>query len=109
METVVLPDGEEFKSLEILTKVLDKALEARLDRKTTFVALGGGVIGDLVGFAAAIYQRGVKFVQVTKKKTSMKMAASLEASEYPIVEIILLSSGLFSFSFFFFYFCIFHF
>eukprot|EP00903_Cladosiphon_okamuranus_P012199 g11442.t1 len=64
VETVVLPDGEEFKSLEILTKILDKALSARLDRKTTFVALGGGVIGDMVGFAAAIYQRGVKFVQV---------------------------------------------
>lgn len=64
VETVVLPDGEEFKSLEVLTKVLDKALSSRLDRKTTFVALGGGVIGDMVGFAAAIYQRGVKFVQV---------------------------------------------
>lgn len=64
VETVVLPDGEEFKSLEVLTKILDKALAARLDRKTTFVALGGGVIGDMVGFAAAIYQRGVKFVQV---------------------------------------------
>ena len=64
VETVVLPDGEEYKSLEILTKILDKALSARLDRKTTFVALGGGVIGDMVGFAAAIYQRGVKFVQV---------------------------------------------
>lgn len=64
VETVVLPDGEEFKSLEVLTKILDKALETRLDRKTTFVALGGGVIGDMVGFAAAIYQRGVNFVQV---------------------------------------------
>ncbi|CAM9259318.1 unnamed protein product, partial [Hapterophycus canaliculatus] len=64
VETVVLPDGEEFKSLEVLTQVLDKALSSRLDRKTTFVALGGGVIGDMVGFAAAIYQRGVKFVQV---------------------------------------------
>lgn len=64
VDTIVLPDGEEFKSLEVLTKILDKALSARLDRKTTFVALGGGVIGDMVGFAAAIYQRGVKFVQV---------------------------------------------
>lgn len=64
VETVVLPDGEEFKSLEVLTKVFDKALETRLDRKCTFVALGGGVIGDMTGFAAAVYQRGVKFVQV---------------------------------------------
>lgn len=61
--TVVLPDGEGFKSLEVLTKILDKAIFSRLDRKCTFVALGGGVIGDMVGFAAAIYQRGVKFVQ----------------------------------------------
>lgn len=64
VETVVLPDGEEYKSLEVLTEILDKALETRLDRTATFVALGGGVIGDMVGFAAAIYQRGVKFVQV---------------------------------------------
>ena len=45
-------------------KIMDKALEARLDRRSTFVALGGGVIGDMVGFAAAIYQRGVNFIQV---------------------------------------------
>lgn len=69
VETVVLPDGEEFKTLEILTKILDKALTARLDRKCTFVALGGGVIGDMVGFAAAIYQRGVNFVQVRRGPT----------------------------------------
>ena len=41
----------------------DKALEARMDRNTTFVALGGGVIGDMCGFAAAAYQRGVHFIQ----------------------------------------------
>lgn len=44
-------------------KILDAALKKKLDRKSTFVALGGGVIGDMVGFAAAIYQRGVNFVQ----------------------------------------------
>jgi len=64
VETVVLPDGEEYKNMEVLNKVLDKALQARLDRKCTFVALGGGVIGDMCGFAAAIYQRGVNFIQV---------------------------------------------
>ena len=45
-------------------KVWDKALQSRLDRNSTFVALGGGVIGDMCGFAAAAYQRGVHFVQV---------------------------------------------
>lgn len=71
VDTVVLPDGEAFKSLEVLTKILDKALSARLDRKTTFVALGGGVIGDMAGFAAAIYQRGVKFVQVRRRGSQL--------------------------------------
>lgn len=61
---MVLPDGEEYKSLDVLQKVWDKALESRLDRNATFVALGGGVIGDMTGFAAAAYQRGVHFIQV---------------------------------------------
>ena len=64
IEHVVLPDGEEYKSLNVLQKVWDKALESRLDRNATFVALGGGVIGDMTGFAAAAYQRGVHFIQV---------------------------------------------
>ncbi len=64
IEHVVLPDGEEYKSLDVLQKVWDKALESRLDRNATFVALGGGVIGDMTGFAAAAYQRGVHFIQV---------------------------------------------
>jgi 3-dehydroquinate synthase len=64
VHTLVLPDGEENKSLEVLGIILDKALEVGLDRKATFVALGGGVIGDMVGFASAIYLRGVNFVQV---------------------------------------------
>ena len=64
VEAVVLPDGEQHKSLGVLQAVWDKALEARLDRNTTFVALGGGVVGDMCGFAAAAYQRGVHFVQV---------------------------------------------
>ena len=64
VEVVILPDGEEHKSMDVLMKVFDKALDARLDRQTTFVALGGGVIGDMTGFAAASYQRGVHFVQI---------------------------------------------
>ena len=64
VETVILPDGEEYKTLEVLTMIYDKALHAKLDRLTTFVALGGGVIGDMTGFAAASYQRGVNFLQI---------------------------------------------
>uniref|UniRef100_A0A7R9YWX5 3-dehydroquinate synthase, chloroplastic n=1 Tax=Pseudictyota dubia TaxID=2749911 RepID=A0A7R9YWX5_9STRA len=64
VDTLVLPDGEEKKTMDVMMKVLDKCLELKLDRKVTFVALGGGVIGDMVGFAAAIYQRGVNFIQV---------------------------------------------
>jgi 3-dehydroquinate synthase len=62
--SLVIPDGEEYKNMDILQRILDKALEETLDRKCTFVALGGGVIGDMVGFAAAIYQRGVNFIQI---------------------------------------------
>jgi len=64
VHTLVLPDGESKKTLETLQLILDKALQNRLDRKCTFVALGGGVIGDMVGFAAAVYQRGVDFIQI---------------------------------------------
>jgi 3-dehydroquinate synthase len=64
VETLVLPDGEESKTMTVMQRILDKALECGLDRKATFVALGGGVIGDMVGFAAAIYQRGIAFVQI---------------------------------------------
>lgn len=64
VDSVILPDGEEHKSMEVLGRVWDKALEARMDRGTTFLALGGGVIGDMTGFAAACYQRGVHFIQV---------------------------------------------
>eukprot|EP00898_Chlorokybus_atmophyticus_P001158 jgi/Chlat1/2042/Chrsp17S02521 len=64
VEHVILPDGEQYKSMEVLMKVFDKALESRLDRGSTMVALGGGVVGDMAGFAAATYQRGVHFIQV---------------------------------------------
>ena len=61
---VTLPDGEKYKNLEILNKIFDQLLEARHTRKTTLIALGGGVIGDMTGFAAACYQRGVDFIQI---------------------------------------------
>lgn len=61
---VVLPDGEAWKNWETLQLIFDGLLSARHDRKTTIIALGGGVIGDMAGFAAASYQRGVNFIQV---------------------------------------------
>jgi 3-dehydroquinate synthase len=62
--TLVLPAGEKTKSFEHLMTVCDKVLEARVERNDYVVALGGGVIGDLAGFAAGIVRRGVRFVQV---------------------------------------------
>lgn len=61
---LVLPDGESHKNWETLNQIYDYLLAERCDRGTMLIALGGGVIGDLVGFAAATYQRGVSFVQV---------------------------------------------
>ena len=62
--TIVLPDGEEEKNWSSLMQVFDALLADKCDRKTTLIALGGGVIGDLTGFAAATYMRGVPFIQV---------------------------------------------
>jgi len=64
VDTLIIPDGEAKKNLEGINLIMDKCLEDALDRKVTFLALGGGVIGDMVGFAAAIYQRGVNFIQI---------------------------------------------
>ncbi|MDC1015763.1 3-dehydroquinate synthase [Candidatus Thioglobus sp.] len=64
VESVILPDGEEFKTLETLNKVFDALLKAKFDRSSTLVALGGGVVGDITGYAAASYQRGVNFIQL---------------------------------------------
>lgn len=64
VRSCILPDGEEFKTLEVLNQIYTELLEQRFTRKSTLVALGGGVIGDMTGFAAATYQRGVDFIQV---------------------------------------------
>jgi len=61
---IILRDGEEYKNWESLNEVFDALLANKCDRKTTLVALGGGVIGDMTGFAAATYMRGVPFVQI---------------------------------------------
>jgi len=62
--SVILPDGEQYKTLETLNSVFTGLLEHRFNRHCTLVALGGGVIGDITGFAAACYQRGVAFLQI---------------------------------------------
>lgn len=64
IDVLVLPDGEAYKTLETLQKIYDKLLQSRHNRTTTLIALGGGVIGDMTGFAAATYQRGVDFIQI---------------------------------------------
>ncbi|MBA4503336.1 3-dehydroquinate synthase [Marinobacterium marinum] len=64
VDTVILPDGEAYKDLEHVNRIFDGLLERRHNRTTTLVALGGGVVGDMTGFAAACYQRGVAFIQV---------------------------------------------
>jgi len=61
---IILPDGEQYKNMVTLGKIFDALLEQRCARDTSIVALGGGVIGDISGFAAACYQRGVDFIQV---------------------------------------------
>jgi len=61
---VILPDGEEYKDWPTLNRIFDALLANRCERSTTLIALGGGVIGDITGFAAACYQRGVPFIQV---------------------------------------------
>jgi 3-dehydroquinate synthase len=60
----VLPDGERYKTLETVGRVFDALVGARLNRDSTILALGGGVVGDIAGFAAACYQRGVGYVQL---------------------------------------------
>lgn len=62
--TVSIPDGEEYKSLLWAEKILTEMLSAGLDRGSVVVALGGGVVGDIAGFAASLYMRGIRFVQV---------------------------------------------
>ncbi len=61
---VILPDGEQYKEWTTLNTIFDALLANYCDRKTTLIALGGGVVGDITGFAAATYQRGVPFIQI---------------------------------------------
>ncbi|MCP4876978.1 MAG: 3-dehydroquinate synthase [Gammaproteobacteria bacterium] len=63
-DRIILDDGEQFKTLTTVESIIDLLLSNRHDRRTTVIALGGGVIGDVAGFAASIYQRGVNFIQI---------------------------------------------
>jgi len=64
VEQVILPDGEQYKTLDVVTQIFDKLLACKFSRNATLIALGGGVIGDMGGFAAACYQRGIAFLQI---------------------------------------------
>lgn len=64
IEVIELPDGEQYKNLEHVNLIFDKLLESKFSRNATLIALGGGVVGDMCGFAAACYQRGVSFIQI---------------------------------------------
>lgn len=63
-ETVILADGEVYKTYDGILPIIDRLMEKKFDRRVTLVALGGGVIGDMTGYAAAIYRRGVNFIQI---------------------------------------------
>jgi len=64
VRSCILPDGEEFKTIDRISEITSALLQARFDRSCTLVALGGGVTGDIAGFAAATYQRGVDYIQI---------------------------------------------
>ncbi|PKM34969.1 MAG: 3-dehydroquinate synthase [Gammaproteobacteria bacterium HGW-Gammaproteobacteria-10] len=64
VETVILPDGEQYKTLEYLNRIFDVLLTHKFSRNASLIAMGGGVIGDMGGFAAACYQRGIAFLQI---------------------------------------------
>ncbi|MCJ7765758.1 MAG: 3-dehydroquinate synthase, partial [Thiovulaceae bacterium] len=64
LHVITVPDGEEFKNWQSIETILDGMFEARFNRHSLLIAFGGGVIGDMTGFAASIYQRGIDFIQI---------------------------------------------
>jgi len=64
LHVVTIPDGEKYKTLETIENILNECFEYKLDRKSLLIAFGGGVIGDMTGFTASLYQRGIDFIQV---------------------------------------------
>lgn len=64
LNVVTIPDGEEYKTLETVENILNECFEHKLDRQSLLIAFGGGVIGDMTGFTASLYQRGIDFIQI---------------------------------------------
>jgi len=64
LHVVTIPDGEEYKTLATVENILGECFEQKLDRKSLLIAFGGGVIGDMTGFTASLYQRGIDFIQI---------------------------------------------
>ncbi len=64
LHVVSIPDGEKYKTLETVENILNECFEYKLDRKSLLIAFGGGVIGDMTGFTASLYQRGIDFIQI---------------------------------------------
>jgi len=64
LHIVTIPDGEEYKTMDTILDILDECFKHKLDRKSMLVAFGGGVIGDMTGFSASLYQRGIDFIQI---------------------------------------------
>ncbi|CAM0952705.1 unnamed protein product [Alopecurus aequalis] len=88
VESIILPDGEKYKDVDTLMKVFDKAMESQLDRRCTFVALGGGVIGDICGFAASAFHRGVNFIQIPTTLMSLvdSSVGGKNAINHPLIK-----------------------
>jgi len=64
LNIVTIPDGEKYKTLQTVENILNECFEHKLDRKSLLIAFGGGVIGDMTGFSASLYQRGIDFIQI---------------------------------------------
>ena len=64
IEVIEVPDGEEYKNMDTVLYIIDRLFKSKFDRKSTLIALGGGVIGDMTGFSASLYQRGIDFIQM---------------------------------------------
>ncbi|AZV46184.1 3-dehydroquinate synthase [Nautilia sp. PV-1] len=71
LKIITIPDGEEYKTMEYITYALDRMFDAKYDRNSIVIAFGGGVIGDMSGFAASIFLRGIDFIQIPTTLLSM--------------------------------------
>ncbi|KAH7422218.1 hypothetical protein KP509_13G097300 [Ceratopteris richardii] len=87
LEVIILPEVERSKWKENVFKVVDKAAEAKMDRTTTFIGLGGGVINDICGFSTAVYEGGVNFIQIPTTLTAqVDVAVADETGIYHLLD-----------------------